>query len=178
MTPTPFFSVVVSTYGRGRHIKPSIESVLQQTYEDFEVLVVGDGCSDETEAVVSSYVSPRLTWYNLEKNGGSQSFPNNLGIEKARGKWIAYLGHDDIWSPNHLAALRALIEARKRLDFAVSGCIYYGPKDSDIYFTTGLFEFDEAKFKHFFPPSSLAHRRDVVDQIGRWADPRECRRAC
>ena len=169
---TPFFSVVVSTYGRGKHIKPSIESVLQQGHQDFEVLVVGDGCTDETEAVVSDYLSPRLAWHNLEKNGGSQSYPNNYGIEKARGKWIAYLGHDDIWSPHHLAALRTLIERRNDLDFAVSGCIYYGPKDSDIYFTTGLFDSDEAKFRHFFPPSSVAHRRDVVDQIGQWADPR------
>src|SRR5262245_46935479 len=109
MTASPFFSVIVSTYGRGKHIKPTIESVLKQNDQDFELLVVGDGCADETEAIVSPYLSHRVAWHNLEKRGGSQSFPNNLGIEKSRGRWIAYLGHDDIWSPRHLEALRALI---------------------------------------------------------------------
>jgi len=172
MTSTPFFSVVLTTYGRGEHIRPTIESVLRQTYSDFELIVVGDGCTDATEEVVRSFGSRPVSWYNLEQNSGSQSFPNNLGIKNAVGKWIAYLGHDDIWSPNHLAALRALAQSDNELDFAVSGCISYGPKDSEIYFITGLFDSDRAQFEHFFPPSSLAHRREIVDMIGWWRDPR------
>ena len=172
MTSTPSFSVVLTTYGRGEHIRPTIESVLRQTNSDFELIVVGDGCVDETERVVRSFGSRPVSWYNLEQNSGSQSFPNNLGITKAAGKWIAYLGHDDIWSPNHLAALRALTESRSELDFAVSGCICYGPKGSEIYSITGIFDSDQAQFEHFFPPSSLAHRREVVDLIGWWRDPR------
>ncbi len=172
MTATPYFSIVLATYGRGEHIRPTIESVLRQTYSDFELIVVGDGCTDETEEVVRSFRSRPVSWYNLEQNSGSQSFPNNLGIKKAIGKWIAYLGHDDIWSPNHLAALRALAQSESELDFAVSGCISYGPKGSEIYFITGLFDSDRAQFEHFFPPSSLAHRRGIVDVIGWWRDPR------
>jgi glycosyltransferase involved in cell wall biosynthesis len=172
MTSRPYFSVVLSTYARGEHIRPTIESVLRQTCSDFELIVVGDGCTDETADVVRSYTSRRVRWYNLEQNTGSQSFPNNFGITKAAGKWIAYLGHDDIWSPNHLAALRALIDAESKLDFAISGCIYYGPKDSEIYFITGMFDCNQAQFEHFFPPSSLAHRREIPDQIGAWRDPR------
>ena len=146
--------------------------VLRQTYSDFELIVVGDGCTDATEEVVRSFGSRPVSWYNLEQNSGSQSFPNNLGIKNAVGKWIAYLGHDDIWSPNHLAALRALAQSDNELDFAVSGCISYGPKGSEIYFITGLFDSDRAQFEHFFPPSSLAHRREIVDMIGWWRDPR------
>jgi len=172
MTSTPSFSVVLTTYGRGEHIRPTIESVLRQTHSDFELIVVGDGCTDETEEVVRSFGSRPVSWYNLKQNSGSQSFPNNLGIRKAAGKWIAYLGHDDIWSPNHLATLGALAESKSELDFVVSGCICYGPKGSDIYSITGIFDSEQAQFEHFFPPSSLAHRREVVDLIGWWRDPR------
>jgi len=172
MTARPYFSVVLSTYGRGEHIRPTIESVLRQTDPDFELIVVGDGCTDETAEVVSSFTSRGVSWYNLERNTGSQSSPNNLGIAKATGSWIAYIGHDDIWSPGHLESLRTLIEGAPQLDFAVSGCVYYGPRDSGAYFLTGIFDDASTPFRQFFPPSSLAHRREIVDTIGGWRDPR------
>jgi glycosyltransferase involved in cell wall biosynthesis len=172
MHPRPFFSVVLSTYGRGEHIRPTIESVLRQTYSDFELVVVGDGCADNTAAVVGSFKSRRVSWHNLEQNTGSQSFPNNLGIARSTGNWIAYIGHDDIWSPNHLTAMRDVIDADTYLDCVVSGCIYYGPKDSAIFYVTGIFDSDRAQFEHFFPPSSFAHRREILDLIEPWRDPR------
>ena len=168
----PLFSVVIATYGRGEHIRPTIELALRQTCSDFELLVVGDGCTDETEAVVRSYGSAKIRWLNREENSGSQSAPNNLGIRIAEGDWVAYLGHDDIWSPHHLEALHDLIRKEPTTGFAVGGCIYYGPPGSEVYWVTGLFEQDGAKFEHFFPPSSLAHRRELADRIGGWRPPR------
>jgi glycosyltransferase involved in cell wall biosynthesis len=168
----PFFSIILPTYGRGEHIRPTIQCVLRQTFSDFELIVVGDGCRDETAQVVDSFESTRVSWYNLEQNSGSQSAPNNLGIAKATGKWVAYIGHDDIWSPTHLATLHNLIKADRELDFVVSGCIYYGPERSEIYYVTGMFDDEGAQFEHFFPPSSLAHRREITGLIGDWRDPR------
>src|SRR5215213_8100974 len=105
MARNPLFTVVLATYGRGVHIKPTIESVLDQSFPDFELIVAGDGCADQTESVVRSFADDRLKWCNLPHNTGSQSFPNNEGILHARGNWICYLGHDDIWAPDHLAIL-------------------------------------------------------------------------
>lgn len=173
MTSRPYFSVVLSTYGRGEHIRPTIESVLGQTQSDFELIVVGDGCADETEAIVRSFANDKIIWRNLPANTGSQSLPNNEGIRSARGDWICYLGHDDIWSPDHLSCLAQVIWANDDTDFVVSGCIYYGPKGSGRYFITGLFEAPDTAFHHFFPPTSIAHRRDVIARIGDWRDPRE-----
>jgi glycosyltransferase involved in cell wall biosynthesis len=171
MNDSPLFSIVLSTYSRGNYIKPTIESVLRQTLSDFELIVVGDGCNDDTEQVVRSFRSKKISWRNLERNYGSQSFPNNEGIRNSRGRWICYLGHDDIWAPDHLARLREVLESDNAPDFVVSGCIYYGPTGSDVYSVTGLFESSETAFRHFFPPSSLAHRRDVSKRIGNWRDP-------
>ena len=121
---------MLSTYGRGEHIRPTIESVLGQTHSDFELIVVGDGCADETEAIVGSFANDKIIWRNLPANTGSQSLPNNEGIRCARGDWICYLGHDDIWSPDHLSCLAQVIWTHDGSDFIVSGCIYYEPKDS------------------------------------------------
>src|SRR4051812_3572761 len=105
----PFFSVVLATYNRSRFIVPTIRSILNQTEQSFELIVVGDACDDDTAAVVSSLASPRIVWRNLAARCGSQSGPNNEGIALARGQWIAYIGHDDVWSPDHLSAFRGLI---------------------------------------------------------------------
>ena len=162
----------MATFGRGRHIKPSIESVLDQTLSDFELIVVGDGCRDETEAVVRSFSDERVSWSNLPQNTGSQSFPNNEGIRRACGEWICYIGHDDIWAPDHLTRLAEVMSSAEDADFAVSGCIYHGPPDSGHDMVRGLFETPDAALHHFFPPSSMAHRRGVIEQIGPWRDPR------
>lgn len=171
MPEHPFFSVVLATFGRGRHIAPTIESVLRQSFDDFELIVVGDACNDETESVVRSFEDKRILWRNLRENCGSQSFPNNEGIRAARGPWIAYLGHDDIWAADHLSTLHAAC-LRTDSSFVVGGCIYHTPPGTGIHYVTGLFDAVDAAHAVFFPPSALAHRRAIIDQIGPWRDPR------
>ena len=172
MTDRLSFSIVLATYGRGRHIRPTIESVLDQTVAAFELIVVGDGCDDDTQATVAAFDDTRLSWRNLPQNTGSQSAPNNEGIRRTRGSWICYIGHDDIWAPDHLQAIRQTIQAHRDADFVVSGCVYYGPPGSDVYVVKGLFDTPDAAFHHFCPPTSLAHRRDAAVRIGGWRAPR------
>ena len=172
MRDAPFFSVITATYKRGNRIRPTIGSVLDQTEQDFEYLVVGDGCTDETESVVRSFGSDKIRWLNLPENRGNQSFANNHGIEAARGEWICYLGHDDIWSPDHLRSVRNLIEREPSLDFAIAGCAGWGPQDSSRLQVSGIFDSGEVIAWHFTPPSSVAHRRSVTEKIGAWSDPR------
>ena len=170
----PSFSIVLATYNRGEHIRPTIESVLRQAWQAFELIVVGDGCNDATEATVRSFDDARISWRSLPENSGSQSAPNNAGIECARGEWIAYIGHDDIWAPDHLQRLRSVIDMDAALDFVISGCIFYGPEGSDFHSITGIFDTSGAEgiaLRHFFPPSSIAHRRDVTKRIGPWGAP-------
>lgn len=168
----PAFSIVMAAYNRGRHIVPTIRSVLAQSFTDYELLIVGDACDDDTEAVVRPFLSDRVIWRNLETRAGNQFGPNNAGIEMARGRYIAYIGHDDIWAPDHLAALNRAFSGAADIAFAVAGCICYGPPGSGIYFVSGLFEDDSAKFEHHFPPCSFAHRRDATDRFGLWRSPR------
>jgi glycosyltransferase involved in cell wall biosynthesis len=171
----PKVTVIMPTWGRGRHIAPSIRSVLAQELAEFELIVAGDACTDETAEVVAGFADPRLRWINLPERAGTQGGPNNAAIAAARAGIIAYIGHDDIWEPFHLARVHPLFEGPIRPDFVVSGLIAHRPPGIPEKSVSGIFTDDRAKHDHFFPPSCVAHRRDVVDRIGPWRNPMEIR---
>jgi glycosyltransferase involved in cell wall biosynthesis len=100
----PAISVLIATYNRSRVLAYAIESVLGQTFTDWELIIVGDACTDDTAEIVARYVEadPRVRFVNLERNWGEQSAPNNIGRSLARAPLIAYLSHDDFWLPHHL----------------------------------------------------------------------------
>jgi len=166
----PKFSIIIPTYGRSKHILPTIQSVLIQNFESFELLIIGDGVDDDTFEYCKN-LDPRIQIHNLEKNSGSQSLPNNFGCQIAKGEYIAYLGHDDIWMPNHLGSLNEVFE-NTLCDVAVSGCIIYGPQGTNLEQVTGIFDNSQDAFTHFFPPSSFAHKKSVIDQVGKWGNPK------
>src|SRR4051794_8039196 len=116
----PRVTIVLATYNWSAVLPFSIASALEQSFGDFELIVVGDGCTDDSGEVVAAIGDPRVEWVNLPENGGHQSGPNNEGLRRARGDLIAYLGHDDLWLPHHLACLVAAIDAGADMAFGVA----------------------------------------------------------
>jgi glycosyltransferase involved in cell wall biosynthesis len=104
-TDKDLISIITATYNRSNVLKYTIQSVIDQTYENWELLIIGDCCTDDTETVVESFRHPRITFVNLEKNIGEQSGPNNYGMSMAKGNCMALLNHDDLWLPHHLGLL-------------------------------------------------------------------------
>ena len=169
MNDTPTVSIIIATFNWSSVLRYAIESALRQTFQSFEILVIGDGCTDDSAEVVASFGDPRIVWRNLPANSGNQSAPNNAGLQLARGKYVAYHGHDDIWHPTHLENLVRAIEANEA-DVAYAGAVMIGPAESGVRIATGLA--DAYSPDLFFPPSSVMHRRDVVEQVGEWRDYR------
>jgi len=97
----PLVSVVIPTYNRADKIKDSIDSVLNQTYENLEVIVVDDGSTDNTEEVINSYDDTRLRYIRFDENKGA-NVARNTGIKKAKGEFIALQDSDDIWDPEKI----------------------------------------------------------------------------
>jgi glycosyltransferase involved in cell wall biosynthesis len=95
----PTVSVVIPTYNRAHCVGEAIDSVLAQSYKDFELLVVDDGSNDDTQQVLDSYGS-HLTV--IRRPNGGASAARNSGIRAAKGEWIAFLDSDDIWESNKL----------------------------------------------------------------------------
>ena len=163
----PLVSVIIATYNRPRNLEIAIESVLRQSYQNFEIVVVGDGCTDDTKHVVEGIKDDRVNWLSLKENSGSQSLPNNLGLARARGEYIAYLGHDDVWLPNHLGALMKHMEKRF-LDLATTRCFSIGPPGSNALTLSGPRLIKTERITG--PPSALCHRADIVKVSGNWVD--------
>ena len=92
------------TYNRTEEIRESIQSVLDQTLQDFELIVINDGGPVEVEAIIRSFNSPKIHYYRLENNRGHAAALNE-GVRRSRGKFIAYLDDDDVYYPNHLKTL-------------------------------------------------------------------------
>lgn len=169
--PPPLISVIISTYNWSNVLRLAIRSALWQTEQDFELLVVGDACTDDSEAVVASFGDARIRWHNLSANVGNQSGPNNAGLALARGRYIAYLGHDDIWHPEHLRSMASAL-ASSGADTVSSLVEMIGPPGTNFRVITGLYPggvYDGAKG---LPPSGLMHRREIAERIGGWRDYR------
>jgi glycosyltransferase involved in cell wall biosynthesis len=159
--PAPLISVITATYNWSSVLRYAIQSVLWQTLQDFEMLVIGDGCTDDSGEVVASFHDPRLRWHNLPENSGHQSVPNNTGLVMARGKYVAYLGHDDLWYPTHLASLVNELE-KVNAQVANSVCLVIGPPGSGVRCLIG------ATSHRWVPPSCVMHKRSLVSEIGYW----------
>ena len=110
MSTAPLVSIVLATYNRSRVLAHAIDSVRRSTLTDWELIVVGDHCTDDTSEVVRSFDDPRVRFINLPQNVGEQSGPNNAGVRVARGRYVAYLNHDDMYFPDHLASSVAWCE--------------------------------------------------------------------
>ncbi|HOA81558.1 MAG TPA: glycosyltransferase family 2 protein, partial [Defluviitaleaceae bacterium] len=101
------FSVVIPLYNKELSIGNTIQSVLDQTYQEFEIVVVNDGSTDNSLQIVEQINDPRIRIIN-KPNGGVSS-ARNRGIKEAKSEWIALLDGDDLWTPNYLIEMKNLI---------------------------------------------------------------------
>jgi glycosyltransferase involved in cell wall biosynthesis len=164
----PRVTVIIATYNWSAVLAHSVASVLDQTFADFELLVVGDGCTDDSGDVVTALGDPRVHWHNLPENTGHQSAPNNEGIRMAEGDLIAYLGHDDLWLPNHLEVLVNAIDGGAEIAHGMTltvtpvGRPQTVPRGGWVY-TPG----------DYIAPTAVVHTRRLVEIAGGWLHPRE-----
>jgi glycosyltransferase involved in cell wall biosynthesis len=160
---SPRVTVIIPTYNWSTVLPYSIASVLDQTFRDFELLVVGDGCTDDSEQVVRAIDDPRVRWINLQSRAGQQYGPNNEGLRQARGELIAYLGHDDLWLPDHLDIAVKGIDGGA--DLTHSLVLYVDSDDNRRPYVPAR--------PMWIPPTSVVHRRAMSESIGGWRDFRE-----
>lgn len=165
--PSPRVSVIIPTYNRSSVLQYAVRSVLSQSFTDFELLVVGDGCTDDSEDVVKAFGDSRVRWMNLPENTRHQSAPNNEGLRQARGELIAYLGHDDLWLPHHLEVLVKALDATGS-GLAYSFAINVMPDGVSLWPTV-----PRPQRNHFGSPLCIIHRRSVTETIGGWRDNKE-----
>ncbi len=179
MSTVPVVSVILATYNRSRVLAHAIDSVRSSTLADWELIVVGDHCTDNTAEVVASFDDPRITFINLPKNCGEQSGPNNEGVRVARGRYIAYLNHDDMYFPDHLATSVAWCE-RKGADLVWSPVLMaVSATASDVAAGKWRFQLGGVPPGNDYHPrvfvfaSAWLLTRELATRVGRWRPARE-----
>ena len=108
------FSVVIPLYNKANYIQNCLKSVLKQTHKKFEVILVNDGSTDGSEAVVERFQDSRIRLVHQENKGASAA--RNKGVSLAKHEWIALIDADDYWYPNHLEELQNTIEQFPKAD--------------------------------------------------------------
>jgi GT2 family glycosyltransferase len=176
----PRIGVVTATYNRSNVLARAIASLRRATLSDWELVVVGDACTDDTEKVVASFDDSRIRFVNLERNCGEQSGPNNVGAGLVRAPYLAFLNHDDMYFPEHLARSIAHLEATGA-DLVFSAVAQAEPRTAeqlvrdDLRFTLVGVSPDGDYHPYIFAPASgWVLRREVMQKLGGWRPGLEC----
>lgn len=141
---SPLVSVVIPTYNHAHFLVAALQSVIDQTYLNWEAIVVDNHSTDDTDTVVQSFKNPRISLLKIY-NDGVIAASRNMGIKNAKGEWIAFLDSDDLWYPEKLQVVMTQVSAASSVDICSTDellvneltgkntVLRYGPFQSDFY---------------------------------------------
>lgn len=165
----PPVTVLMPAYNAAAYIREAIDSVLAQTFTDFELLIINDGSTDETEAIIKSYTDPRIRLYTQENKGVIGAL--NYGLQLARAKYIARFDADDVCYPERLAIQYAFMEASPGLVLLGSASDYID-KDGHYLFEWQPPAYESARLQEIllhdvpFDHPAVMYVKDVALKLG------------
>jgi glycosyltransferase involved in cell wall biosynthesis len=131
---SPLVSIVIPTYNRARLLRRAIQSVLNQTYQNFELIIVDDYSTDNTESMVKSFRDDRIRYLQHSKNRGAVA-ARNTGIKAAKGEYIAFQDSDDVWLPEKLdKQIRAFISGSPSIGVVYTSYLLLGENGDRFYY--------------------------------------------
>jgi glycosyltransferase involved in cell wall biosynthesis len=166
----PYVSVIIPTYNRSNFITETIDSVLAQTYLDFEIIIVDDGSTDNTLEVLSLYGEKIKI---IQQDNQGQGPARNAGIKSSKGEWIAFLDSDDLWKPNKLQMQYELIKNKHDLVWVYSDADAFDVITGEILYSFGdkqkLWEGDileKILIQNFIPSPTPLIKKSIFEHVG------------
>ncbi|WP_025628719.1 glycosyltransferase family 2 protein [Vibrio parahaemolyticus] len=135
-------SIIMPVYNGEKTILCAIESVMQQSYSNWELIIVDDCSLDKTYSKVSSIIDDRVRFFQLEANTGSPALPRNFGLSKCKGKYVAFLDADDLWEPEKLELQVDILEKGYNVVCSNYSVFLDDEKDNFVSFRNFPKEFD------------------------------------
>lgn len=165
----PLISIIVPAYNAESHIKEAIESVLNQTYENLEIIVVDDGSSDKTSEIIKSIQDPRVVYFYQGNQG--QSAARNTGIKATKGKYVAFLDSDDLFLPEKLEEQIGFLESHPDCEVCYCKIYHFYNKETEKLFYNPIeshsgFIFDKLLERNFINPLSVVLRKEILTKYG------------
>jgi GT2 family glycosyltransferase len=169
----PIISVIVPAYNSEQTILETIESVLQQTFSDFELIVINDGSTDRTLELLNTVKDPRLKIFSYPNAGVSVA--RNRGITHTSGDFIAFLDHDDLWTSDKFEVQLAALQQHPEAGLVYSWAYYMDEKGESFYADKSIFiegnVYEQLLVRDFIASgSSCLIRRQAIESVGEF-DP-------
>ena len=171
------FSVIIPAYNAEGFISKAIESVIHQTHPDWEMIIVNNCSTDNTVHIVKQYLEAdsRIRFISCEENSGSPARPRNLGLQAARGEYIAFLDADDSFFPEKLSAVERYFNSQPEID-----CVCHGEQHikngvivrEDYYGPYATYE-DLLFFGNSLSTSAVVMRRSCFERVGLFSEEKE-----
>lgn len=162
----PLVSIIMPVYNREDIVQIAINSVLNQTYTNFELIIVDDGSTDETIPIITNIQDNRVKVILSETNNGS-SAARNIGLKEAKGEYICYLDSDNIWQNNYIGAIVGAFLELNDADAIYSGQMLYDYIDEEPFaFRFGSFNKSLLLNGNYIDLNCFAHKKEVYDKIG------------
>jgi len=166
------FSVIVSVYNKEKHIKSTLKSVINQSYKDFEIIVVNDGSKDQSLSIINGITDSRIKVISTKNQGASQA--RNTGILTASNSFIALLDGDDLWESNYLEEISKNINAYSKASvFATAVAHKYNNKTIPAKYnfkqnkTAAVRNFFDSSLDHtILTSSSIVFKKDILKKTG------------
>jgi ribosomal protein L29 len=169
----PRYTVLLPTHNRADVVGLAIESVLAQTERDFELLVVGDGCTDSTAEVVRAVGDSRVRWFDLPKAPAFGYANRNVALREATGELVAFMAHDDLMLPDHLEVMGERFKD-PAVEWAYSRPLWVSDDGAMVPFAVDLRQPDELEFflsrHNSIPASCVVYRRSLRERVGFWPE--------
>ncbi|TPD73565.1 glycosyltransferase family 2 protein [Flavobacterium microcysteis] len=171
----PLFSIIIPLYNKQNYIAATLQSVLDQTFSDFEILVINDASTDNSLAVAQEFNDSRIKIINHPINKGLPA-SRNTGIDNAGARYLAFLDADDIWKPQYLEKIHELIINYPEASlFATKYVEIYNnstPIELSHQVETGMLDnfFVQNSIKSIYCPSSLCIEKVVFEKVGYYKD--------
>jgi hypothetical protein len=167
-------SILLPTHNRPDVLPYAIESVLAQSFADFELLICGDGCTDSTAEVVSRYAAgdSRVRWFDLSKAPGFGYANRNLVLHEARGELIGFMAHDDLVTSDHFSLLvQAMEDPGAHLAYTEAAWV-----GRDGVMVPAVYHLEDKTMREEYfagrwnrlPSTCIVHRRGAFDTVGWW----------
>lgn len=171
-------SVIMPAYNASAYIAESIESVLEQTYINWELLVIDDGSTDDTAAIVTRFKEADTRIKYLYQQNGKQGKARNLGIKNSQGKYIAFLDADDKWTADKLAIQINTFATDKNIDLLFSQGYSLNGKtvenfDAEIKAVWNNDDFDYFIAQNRIPTLSVLLKKDALLEVGGFTEKSE-----